>query len=177
MKTRKQRAIKLTEHIRVLFENRQTIQYQIQEELYAARSSCPEMIHSHLSTYRHLLPTEQSLKATLMFEYPDASEAETQLNHLKGAESTIYLQVEGHEKIWPTTNDDLGGIVIISAVHYLNFVFATEMISALRKGAAISIGMAFSSQIIGPKTIETKTRKALLSDLNGGSTKDVINLN
>src|ERR1700756_2391930 len=57
-----------------LFEDRLTIQYQIQEMLRAERIFEPEGIAEELESYNPLIPDGQNWKATLLIEFPDASE-------------------------------------------------------------------------------------------------------
>lgn len=163
---RKQRSVALTENIRLAFENKVTIQYQIQEELYAARTSDEHEILSHIETYKHLLPNGKNLIATLMVEYEDANEAETNLKTLRGIEKTVFLQIEGCERVFPHCNDDLDGQDIVSPVHFLRYELDDKMIDLLKKGVALYAGVAHYTLPLEGKKLFDITKNAVIGDLD-----------
>ena len=162
---RKIRSVALTENIRLSFENKSTVQYQIQEVLHAARCSTESEIKAQIETYKHLLPNGRNLIATLLLEFEDELEAQENLEQLKGIEQTLYLQVEGHPRIWPFCNDDVEGQFIICPVHYLRFELTEAQCRDLSDGASLRVGIAHFSLPIEGVLINGDSLEALKSDL------------
>jgi hypothetical protein len=107
IQVKKLREVHLGSHIRMIFENKQTVQYQIQEMLRIEKIFESSEIQEELDVYNALVPNGSNLKATMMIEYPDVAERVVALSRLIGVEKSIYFQVEGHEKVFPICNEDL----------------------------------------------------------------------
>ena len=103
----------------------------------------PEGIAEELEAYNPLIPDGSNLKATAMFEFPDKQERQRRLAELAGVEDLIWLQVEGHEKVWAIANEDLERSTQdkTSAVHFLRFEFDDASIQALKNGAGMAAGI------------------------------------
>ncbi len=83
----------------IYFEDRLTIQYQIQEMLRVERIFEAKEIEEELNTYNPLIPDGSNWKATFMIEFADETERRIALAKMRGIEDTIWMQVDGHEKI------------------------------------------------------------------------------
>src|SRR5690242_231350 len=83
-----------------LFEDRLTMQYQIQEMLRAERIFEPEAIEEELQSYNPLIPDGGNWKVTLLIEFPDEQERRRQLMQLKGIEDRCWVQVSGHDRVF-----------------------------------------------------------------------------
>ncbi|HEY1874747.1 MAG TPA: DUF3501 family protein [Steroidobacteraceae bacterium] len=123
------------------FEDRLTVQYQVQEMLRAARIFEPEGIAEELAAYNPLIPDGSNWKVTLLLEF-EAAERPAALAGLKGVEDRCWVQVAGHERVFAIADEDLEreNEEKTSAVHFLRFELAAPMIASLRGGAAIGIG-------------------------------------
>lgn len=143
MEHKKNRHLDLGEHIRLLFEDDKTIQYQIQEMLRIERIFEKVGIEEELEAYNPLIPDGQNLKATMMIEYDDPEERKVKLAELIGVEKVVYLQVEGFDKVHPISNEDLQRETDekTSSVHFLSFEFSPEMIRAWIAGTEVSGGV------------------------------------
>src|SRR5690606_26288570 len=75
------------------FEDRLTMQYQVQEMLRIERIFETEAIEEELAAYNPLIPDGSNLKATFMIEYEDPAERQRALAQLVGIEDKVYLQV------------------------------------------------------------------------------------
>jgi hypothetical protein len=149
------------------FEDRLTIQYQIQEMLRIEKIFEADGIAEELDTYNPLIPDGKNLKATAMLEYQDVEERKQQLALLRGIEDLVWIQVEGFERIYAISNEDLerSNDEKTSAVHFMRFELEPDMIAALRNGAALSMGS--SHEFYSHSTeADADTRKALLADLD-----------
>ncbi len=160
------RRVPLGEHAALYFEDRLTVQYQVQEMLRIERIFEPEAIEAELAAYNPLIPDGRNWKATLMLEFPDPEERRARLAELVGVERALWLRVEGFEPIHPIANEDLERSTAekTSAVHFLRFELSAEMIAALKSGAGLRAGCdhpAMSPEV----DVAEASRVALLADL------------
>ena len=77
------------------FEDRLTMQYQVQEMLRIERIADPEGIAEELAVYNALVPDGTNWKATFMMEYPDVEERRKALAQSKGVERRVWVRVAG----------------------------------------------------------------------------------
>ena len=147
------------------FEDRLTIQYQVQEMLRLERMFEPELIQEELDVYNPLIPDGHNWKATFMVEYSDENERRAALAKLIGIEKKVWLQVEGCDRVYPIANEDLERETEdkTSAVHFMRFAFTPVQIAALRAGATLRFGIDDPRM---PVEIEAPaaTRASLLED-------------
>ncbi|NNE04244.1 MAG: DUF3501 family protein [Xanthomonadales bacterium] len=162
---KKHRRVALGPHLNLYFEDRLTIQYQVQEMLRIERIFEADGIEDELQAYNPLIPDGNNLKCTAMLEYQDVEERRTQLAALKGIENLVWMQVEGTDRVYAIANEDLerSNEEKTSAVHFMRFEFTPEMIAALQNGAAFLAGTnhdMYRHETIVPEA----TRTALLGD-------------
>jgi len=148
------------------FEDRLTIQYQIQEMLRIEKIFETDGIEQELETYNPLIPDGSNLKATAMLEYQDVEERKKQLALLRGIEDQVWLRVEGFNPVYAISNEDLerSNQEKTSAVHFMRFELEPEMVTGLRNGATLSVGSSHDMYSHSTET-SAETRKALLVDL------------
>lgn len=160
------RQLTLGEHIRLLFEDRTTIQYQIQEMLRIERIFEAQAIQEELDTYNPLIPDGSNWKATMMIEYADVDERRLALNSLIGVEDRVWVQVAGSPRVYAVADEDLEreNAEKTSSVHFLAFNLDSRMVSALKGGATLSAGVDHPACQQGVEVPET-LRQALLGDL------------
>jgi hypothetical protein len=164
---KKHRQVALGPNVTLYFEDRLTIQYQVQEMLRIERIFESDAIEEELAAYNPLIPSGSDLKATVMIEYPDVEERRAALEQLAGFEDTIYVQVEGFGPVVGIADEDLerSSEGKTSAVHFIRFEFEQTMIDALRKGAGLSIGSThpkYSHQV----GLSDAARAALIADFD-----------
>lgn len=140
---KKNRRLALGEHAALYFEDRLTMQYQIQEMLRIERIFEPEAIQEELDVYNPLIPDGHNWKASFMLEYPDLEERRQALARLIGIENQVWLQVEGFDKIRPIANEDLDRSTPdkTASVHFMRFELTPEMVAAVKNGAALRAGI------------------------------------
>ena len=71
---KRNRQVAVGPNVTWLFEDRLTIQYQVQEMLRAERIFEPEGIEEELESYNPLIPDGTNWKVTLLIEFPDEQE-------------------------------------------------------------------------------------------------------
>lgn len=159
------RKLHLGEHVTLLFEDRLTIQYQVQEMLRIERIFEPAAIQEELDAYNPLIPGGSDLKATMLIEYADEAVRRRELARLGGIEHRVYAEVAGHGRATTHADEDMdrSDDDKTSAVHFVRFDFTAEMIAGLRAGAVLLFGIDDARM---PVTIEVPmaTREALLLD-------------
>src|SRR5215469_4632070 len=81
------------------FEDRLTVQYQVQEMLRVERIFEPEGIAEELAAYNPLIPDGSNWKVTLLIEFADPEERRHQLTQLRGIETRCWIRVAGQERV------------------------------------------------------------------------------
>jgi len=139
---RKLRTVHLGEHISVLFEDERTIRRQIQEMLHIEKIFDEEGINGEIEAYAPLVPDGTNWKATMLIEYPDAHERKRELARLIGVEDRLFVEVEGHARVYAIADEDLEreNAEKTSAVHFVRFEFDKPMRDAVRAGASVKLG-------------------------------------
>ena len=159
------RRVALGEHVTLLFEDRLTVQYQIQEMLRIERLFEPAAIQAELDAYNPLVPGGRDLRATMLIEYPDAVQRHAALAALGGIEHRVFAEVEGHGRASTHADEDLprSAGARTAAVHFLRFAFAPAQIDALRAGAGLIFGIDDARMPLRVD-VSAATRAALLCD-------------
>jgi hypothetical protein len=150
-----------------LFEDRITVQYQVQEMLRSERIFEPEGIADELSAYNPLIPDGRNWKATLLIEFPDVAQRQSELAKLRGVEDRCWVQVGRQQRVFAIADEDLDreNDEKTSAVHFLRFELTPEMIAELRSGAALGLGIDHEHYRHAGPEVREGTRKSLLADL------------
>ena len=149
------------------FEDRLTMQYQVQEMLRAERIFEPEGIRDELDAYNPLIPDGSNWKATLLIEYPDVTERQRKLALLIGLEDRCWVQVLGHDRVYAIADEDLEreNAEKTSSVHFLRFELTSPMIAALKSGAALAAGVDHDHYRHSVDPVPEPVRAALVADL------------
>jgi len=140
---KKHRRVDVGANLSLYFEDRLTIQYQVQEMLRIERIFEAHAIQEELDAYNPLIPDGNNLKCTAMLEFEDVAVRKERLAQLVGIENLVWLQVAGFDKVYAIANEDLDRSTEekTSAVHFMRFEFTPEMRAALRAGAGLAIGV------------------------------------
>ena len=139
---RKLRSVHLGEHITLQFESETTIRYQIQEMLRIEKIFEEEGIQQEIDAYAPLVPEGSNWKATMLIEYPDVNERKRELARLIGVEDRMFIEVEGHARVYAIADEDLDreNDEKTSAVHFVRFEFDAATKAALKAGASAKLG-------------------------------------
>lgn len=163
---KKNRRLALGEHAALYFEDKLTMQYQIQEMLRIERIFEPEAIQEELDVYNPLIPDGSNWKATFMVEYPDLEERRAALARLVGIEQRVWMQVQGFDKVRPIANEDLDRSAPdkTASVHFMRFELTPAMAAAVKEGATIRAGIdhpEYHVEVVVPENV----RASLAADL------------
>jgi hypothetical protein len=150
-----------------LFEDRLTVQYQVQEMLRTERIFETEGIADELAAYNPLIPDGTNWKVTFLIEYPDAEVRRVQLERLKDVEDRCWVQVAGFDRVFAFADEDLerSNDVKTSAVHFLRFELGAPMVAGLKGGAALSMGIDHPNYQHQISPVADNVRAALVADL------------
>jgi hypothetical protein len=169
MAHKQNRQVSIGPNATLYFEDRMTMQYQVQEMLRIERIFESGGINDELEAYNPLIPDGSNWKATFMVEFPDVEERRVALKRLKGVENKVWARVAGFEPVRPIADEDLEreDEEKTSSVHFLRFELTPDMVRAVKQGAAISMGIdhpAYNHQV---DPIPAATRDSLAQDLSG----------
>jgi Protein of unknown function (DUF3501) len=148
-----------------LFEDRLTVQYQVQEMLRTERIFEPAGIAEELGAYNPLIPDGSNWKVTLLLEF-DPAERPAALARLRGVEDRCYVEVAPHARVYAIADEDLEreNAEKTSAVHFLRFELEPPMVQALQAGAPLKAGIDhphYRHELSVPPAV----RAALVKDL------------
>jgi hypothetical protein len=164
---KKARSVALGPNMTLAFEDRLTIQYQVQEMLRIERIFERAAIDEELATYNPLIPDGDNWKATCLIEFPDEAERRVRLAQLRGVEHLIWAQAGQGARSTAVADEDLdrSNEEKTSAVHFLRFPLDAGSIAQLKAGASLRFGVDhphYRHEIEVPAA----TRAALLADLD-----------
>ena len=150
------------------FEDRLTVQYQVQEMLRVERIFEPEGIAQELAAYNPLIPDGRNWKVTLLIEFADPEERRRQLAMLRGIEGRCWVQAAGLPRVYAIADEDLPreNEEKTSAVHFLRFDLPAAAIAALRAGSALGAGVDHEHYRHSVEPLPAAVRTALLADLD-----------
>jgi Protein of unknown function (DUF3501) len=159
------RIVHVGAHITLVFEDRLTVQYQVQEMLRVERTFEPSGIAEELESYNPLIPDGNNLKATMLIEYPDAQERARRLVELHGIEHRIELRIGTLVPIVAIADEDLDRSTETktSAVHFLRFELDADHIAAFVAGTQIAIATEHPAYRASA-ALDATTRDALAND-------------
>lgn len=132
---KKTRRIQIGELVTLVFENRDTIRFQIQEMMRAERIVLDDRIQEEIDIYNQLLPKRHSLSATLLIEVTDQTQMRKILDSFIGIdrEETTFLNI-GNEVIAAEYEGGRSKEDRISAVHYITFTFTGKQVTKFVSG-------------------------------------------
>ncbi len=164
---RRSRQLALGAHVSLHFEDRLTMQYQIQEMLRIERIFEPAGIQDELDAYNPLVPDGSEWCATMLIEYPDPEERRVHLAQLIGIEDRVWVDVEGHGRVYAVADEDMEreNAEKTSSVHFLRFPLTAEMITAARAGRDISAGIDHPNYRAQVEAVPSELRQQLVADL------------
>jgi hypothetical protein len=131
------RRVRVGEHLTFLFENRETVRYQIQEMMRVERIVKAHDIAHEVATYNELVPGTGELCASLLVEYETPAERDVKLRELLGLEHHIWVEVEGAGRTPAIFDDRQIATDRISSVQYLRFRLTEAQQNNWWKGAAV----------------------------------------
>ena len=167
MAHKKNRRLDLGTNAALYFEDRLTMQYQVQEMLRIERIFEADAINEELEAYNPLIPDGSNWKATFMIEFPEAVERQQMLEQLVGIEDRVYVQVADFDRVFAISDEDMerADDHKTSAVHFMRFEFPPEQSAALRSGSSLIAGIDHENYTVEISPVADNIRESLVIDL------------
>ena len=162
---KKNRSIMIGDNILLLFEDFETIKYQVQEMLRIEKIFKEPEINEEISAYTSLIPDGDNLKATMLIMYPNVEERKIMLNKLNDLENSIYLSIDNSKRIFAVSDEDLERTKDgkTSAVHFLRFQLDRDIIDKFKSSDNIIFGADHENYSRDTK-ISNETIMSLIDD-------------
>ena len=161
------RRIAVGDLVTLVFENRDTILFQIQEMIRAEHIVAAERIREEVETYNEQIPGPEELSATLFIEITESTSVKQTLDRFQGIDQghTVGLQV-GKERVYGVFEQGRAKEDKISAVHYVRFCLPSSVQRQLGK---LDVPMEITIHHPGYEAhagVPDKMRMALLQDFD-----------
>jgi hypothetical protein len=163
---KKHRRVHLGEHLTLVFENRETVRFQIQEMMRVERIVIDERVQEELDTYNQLLPEANELSATLLIEIADQAHLREILDRYIGIDHgpTTFLVIGG-DRVIGEYEGGRSTEIRVSAVHYVRFKLTAAQAAAFAdSGVAVSFAVDHPAYQ-GDLTVADDIRASLAQDL------------
>ncbi len=167
MAHKRDRQIAVGPHATLYFEDRLTMQYQVQEMLRIERVFEAGGIEDELAAYNPLIPDGSNWKATFMIEYGKVEERRAALGRMIGIENRVWAQVADCGRVYAIADEDLERATgdKTSSVHFLRFELTPAMVAAVKRGAAIAMGIEHEAYNHTVAAVPENVRRSLAGDL------------
>ena len=140
---KQRRRVSLGTVVTVMFENRETMRYQIQEMARVERTFTDEAIMDELAVYNPLIPEPGQLCATLFIELTSDEQLREWLGKLVGIEHSVVFRLPNGDSVRcvvdPQHAAQLTREHVTAAVHYVTFEFTEEQVAAFVDGVVLAI--------------------------------------
>ena len=153
-----------------MFENHDTVLFQIQEMLRTERITAEAGILHELETYNELVPGERELSATMFVEIADKADRDRRLVELAGLERALSIDIGG--LVVPAKEDPRGERTDrTTAVHYLKFPIGAEgkqrLVAAAQSGSTSVLYVVHHPKLEVRAPIPVEVLRALARDQTG----------
>jgi hypothetical protein len=167
MAHKKNRRLDLGTNAALYFEDRLTMQYQVQEMLRIEKIFEAAGIIDELDAYNPLIPDGSNWKATFMIEFPEADERQAMLEQLVGIENRVYVQIADFDRVFAIADEDMDRAdeQKTSAVHFTRFELPVEQTVALKGGASLIAGIDHENYRVEVSPVAENVRASLQNDL------------
>jgi hypothetical protein len=165
---KRRRRVEIGTLMTIVFENTDTMRWQVQEMARVERMLRDEQIAQEVATYNELIPDEGELSATLMLELTSEAQLREWLPKLVGVQRSILVETPGQEPVRGVPQDEerLTREDTTAAVHFLRFTFSPAQIAAFAEGPVRIVvdHPAYREEV----ELSDTTRNELLGDLQRG---------
>ena len=172
IEVKKHRRVAVGPNVTLLFENRETVLFQIQEMVRTERLVDDGRIQEEVDAYNALMPEKGELSATLFIEIPELvrlglDEVRERLDRFQGLDrDSVWLQVDGR-RVPARFESGQSREEKMAAVHYLRFALPEAARGALAESAADVRVVVDHPHYRAEAALAAETRKSLHEDLSG----------
>jgi hypothetical protein len=165
---KKRRRVRVGDLVTLVFENRDTVLFQIQEMMRAERIVRPEQIQAEIDVYNELIPGEDELSATMFIEIDDMESLRQWLPKLVGIEERVWLRLGDRHLIHAGYEPGRSKDDITSTVHYLRFKLTPEQVRAFADESLDGAILIEHQNYRAEGKMSPDARRALAEDLMAG---------
>ncbi|MGH7774392.1 MAG: DUF3501 family protein [Candidatus Binatia bacterium] len=162
---KKKRRLPVGDRISLVFENRRTVIFQIQEMIRAEKITDLDKIKEEIEVYNTLIPDSNELSATLLIEIEDRGKIREDLLKFLGIDETVYLRIGERHKIRAAFEEGHSKEDKISAVQYVRFRLSPEAKDAFVAGQGEILAIIDHPNYQAQEKIREEMRKSLSQDL------------
>ncbi|HEV8343784.1 MAG TPA: DUF3501 family protein [Candidatus Binatia bacterium] len=162
---KKKRRISVGDKVSMVFENRATVIFQIQEMLRAEKITDLDKIREEIEVYNGLIPESGELSATLFLEIEDQTYLREELLKFLGIDESVFFKIGDRHSIHAKFEEGHSKEDKISAVQYVRFPFSQEQVRAFANGKEDAILLIDHPNYRATAGIEPEVRKSLAEDL------------
>ncbi len=164
---KKNRNVLLGGHLQLIFEDKLTVQYQIQEMLRIEKIFEGDAIQEELDAYNPLIPDGDNWKCTLLIQYQDVEERKVRLGELLGIEEKIWVSIGDCDQIYAIADEDMDRATEekTSAVHFLRFQLDQDQMQAACSSQDVIFGVDHPEYSVKPLRLPDSIRISLLGDI------------
>ncbi|MGH7826139.1 MAG: DUF3501 family protein [Candidatus Binatia bacterium] len=160
---KRKRRVCIGDRVSLVFENRDTVIFQIQEMLRAERITDLDRIREEIEVYNQLIPERGELSATLFLEIEDQTHLREELLKFLGIDEAVFLKVGDHT-IHARFEEGRSKDDKISAVQYVKFPMRQQEISGFVGGETAELTIDHPNYKVAVP-VDSETRKSLIEDL------------
>jgi len=161
---KKNRRMTVGDKVSLVFENRDTVIFQIQEMLRAERIRDLDKIREEIAVYNELIPASGELRATLFLEIEDQTNLREELLKFLGIDERVFLRIGADHTIRAQFEEGRSKEDKISAVQYITFSLTPDEIAALREEPVKLVVDHENYQ--AERSLTPENRSELLADLS-----------
>lgn len=160
------RRVPVGDRLTFLFENRETVLFQIQEMIRTERMVSEDKIREEIETYNELIPGERELSATMFIEVDDPGRVREVLDRLQGIDrgETVALQIGGRFRVPGIFEGGRSNEEKISAVHFVKLTFSDPARDAFRDWRETVELVVDHPRYKAQAKIDGDTRRSLIAD-------------
>jgi len=162
---KKRRRVSVGDKVSLVFENRDTVIFQIQEMLRVERITDLDKIREEIEVYNSLVPEDGQISATLLLEIQDQSRLREELLRFLGIDEAVFLKIGNRYSIHARFEEGRSKEDKISAVQYVKFPLNPEEIKAFVEGKEEVVLVINHPNYQARTIIGRETRKSLIEDL------------
>jgi hypothetical protein len=166
---KKRRRVAVGPFVTVLFENRDTIRFQIQEMARVEKIISDVGVQNELDVYNPLIPERGSLAATLFIELTTKDDLLTWLPQLVGIERAVSLRLSDGDAVLARPDAEhekqLTRQTTTASVHYIHFDLSPEQVAKVAAGpVSLAVDLPAYAHVAN---LPKPTIDEMVTDLNG----------
>jgi len=165
IKIKKNRRIQIGDNITLVFENRETVLFQIQEMMRLEKIADRKLIQQEIDVYNELIPCKNQLCATMLIEIQEREYIKPILDSLIGLSDKCVLFEFDNVKIEPVFDQGPLTDGRVSAVQYLTFSFKQDQVKKFIESGSISKIKILHKNYKAEKFFDSEIKTIFINDL------------